>query len=372
MKKIRAVFFNTRFIRITATLLSLSVIPCSFSITINERQDTVESIHDLGVQYINGDGVNASSEKGRYYIHQSALRGYPPGQFHLGILFYTGIGGDKDISCARWWLGKSALSGGETANRAQHILQDIKDDILADPAQKEILTKPTDTRRCMKSPESPYSAAAVQGIKHILSIAESAPVIPPFLTQLKRGKKQAGNIKTHLNKQLSLLQADLIIRKTAPVTTEIPEEITITIAVPPPVTIYPSETVYPPASPVQVSHTPEKTQEIITSPAAPKTKPVSAVNSGNNLRTAPASYYTLQLSSAATPEGLYDTARHYKLSNYVVYETVRHGRQWYVLVYGDYPDLPSARRALKTLPAAITANKPWVRSLKQVQAELMK
>lgn len=372
MKKIRAVFFNTHFLRITATLLSLSVIPCSFSITINEKENTVESVHDLGVQYINGDGVNASPEKGRYYIHQSALRGYPPGQFHLGILFYTGIGGDKDISCARWWLGKSALSGGETANRAQHILQDIKEDILADPAQKEILTKPTDTRRCMTLPESPYSAAAVQGIKHILSVAESAPVTPPFLAQINRGKKQAEQIKIYLNKPLSLLQKELMTRRTAPVTPEIQEEITITIVLPPPVTIYPSETVYPPALPVQVSSAPEKTQESIKSQYAPKTKSVSAGNSGNNLRTAPAHHYTLQLSSAATPGGLYDTARHYKLSNYVVYETVRHGRQWYVLVYGDYPDLTSARRALKNLPAAITANKPWVRSLKQVQAELMK
>ena len=372
MKKIRAIFFNTLVIRITAILLLLSVIPYSSGTTDNNKQDTVESVHDLGVQYINGDGVNVSPRKGRYYIHQSALRGYPLGQFHLGILFYTGIGGDRDISCARWWLGKSALSGGETANRAQHILQDIKEDILADPAQKEIMTKSTDTRRCMQLPESPYSAAAIQGIKNILSIAESAPVIPPFLAQINRGKKQAEQIKIYLNRPLSLLQKELMTRRTAPVTPEIPEEITITIVVPPPVTIYPSETVYPPALPVQVSPTPEKTQEIIKSPAAPKTKPVSAGNSGNNLSTAPGSHYTLQLSSAATPGGLYNTARHYKLSNYVVYETVRHGRQWYVLVYGDYPDLTSARHALKKLLAAITANKPWARSLKQVQAELMK
>ncbi|WP_082956963.1 SPOR domain-containing protein [Morganella psychrotolerans] len=365
MKKIHAVFFNTLVIRITAILLLLSVIPYSSGATDNNKQDTVESVHDIGVQYINGDGVNAFPEKGRYYIHQSALRGYPPGQFHLGILFYTGIGGDKDISCARWWLGKSALSGGETANRAQYILHDIKEDILADPALKEILTRPTDTLRCMQLPESPNSSAAVQGIKHILSIAESAPVTPPFLAQINRGKKQAEQIKIYLNKHLPLLQAELI-------TPEIPEEITITIVIPPPVTIYPSETVYPPALPIQVSRTPEKTQKIIKSPAAPKTKPVFAGNSGSNLRTAPARHYTLQLSSAATPEGLYDTARHYKLSNYVVYETVRHGRQWYVLVYGDYPDLTSARRALKKLPAAVTANKPWARSLKQVQAELMK
>ncbi|MEG0279826.1 MAG: SPOR domain-containing protein [Morganella sp. (in: enterobacteria)] len=372
MKKIHAVFFNTLVIRITAILLLLSVIPYSSGTTDNNKQNTVESVHNLGVQYINGDDVNASPEKGRYYIHQSALRGYPPGQFHLGILFYTGVGGDKDISCARWWLGKSALSGDETARRAQYILQEIKEDLLADPALKEILTTPTDIRRCMQLPESPYFSAAVQGIKYILSIAESVPVIPPFLAQINRGKKQIEKITIHLNMHLPILQTKLMTRIVEPATPEMPEEITITIIAPPPVTVYPSETFYPPALPIQVSGTPEKTQEIIKSPAAPKTKPVSAGNSGNNLRTAPGNHYTLQLSSAATPEGLYDTARHYKLSNYVVYETARHGRKWYVLVYGDYPDLTSARRALKKLPAAVTANKPWARSLKQVQAELMK
>lgn len=72
----------------------------------------------------------------------------------------------------------------------------------------------------------------------------------------------------------------------------------------------------------------------------------------------------------ATPDGLYQSARRHKLSNYLVYETIRNDRQWYVLVYGDYPDLSSAKSALHSLPSAFYNNKPWVRSLKQVQSEL--
>ncbi|EOY9178641.1 hypothetical protein ACYUMR_002113 [Providencia stuartii] len=52
------------------------------------QRTPVEIIHDMGVQLINGDGVPVDLIKGRYYIHQSAIRGYPLGQLHLGILFY--------------------------------------------------------------------------------------------------------------------------------------------------------------------------------------------------------------------------------------------------------------------------------------------
>ncbi|EOV8410814.1 SPOR domain-containing protein [Providencia stuartii] len=58
------------------------------------------------------------------------------------------------------------------------------------------------------------------------------------------------------------------------------------------------------------------------------------------------------------------------MSNYLVYETVRHGRQWYVLVYGEFSNIASAKRALKNLPSAIQRDKPWVRSLRHVQSEL--
>lgn len=53
-----------------------------------------------------------------------------------------------------------------------------------------------------------------------------------------------------------------------------------------------------------------------------------------------------------------------------MYETVRHGRQWYVLVYGEFSNIASAKRALKNLPSAIQRDKPWVRSLRHVQSEL--
>lgn len=95
-----------------------------------------------------------------------------------------------------------------------------------------------------------------------------------------------------------------------------------------------------------------------------------STNLGGDIRSASSRHYTLQLGSAASAEGLYEQARRHKLSNYLVYETVRNNRQWYVLVYGEYPSIRSAKHAIQNLPSAFQRDKPWVRSIQHVQSEL--
>ncbi|WP_052116704.1 SPOR domain-containing protein [Morganella morganii] len=104
--------------------------------------------------------------------------------------------------------------------------------------------------------------------------------------------------------------------------------------------------------------------------AKPERKPAPVLNLGGSPATAPGKHYTLQLSGGTTQGELYRMARQFKLKNYLVYETERHGQRWYVLVAGEYATLTAANQALKGLPAEIRRNGPWVRSLRQVQREL--
>lgn len=90
----------------------------------------LEQIHDLGVQFINGDGVPIDLAKGRYYIQQSALLGYPLGQYHLGVLFFTGEGGTRNSEYATWWLEKAIKANNEVREMAQQALNDIQKDIV--------------------------------------------------------------------------------------------------------------------------------------------------------------------------------------------------------------------------------------------------
>lgn len=86
----------------------------------------LEQIHDLGVQFINGDGIPIDLAKGRYYIQQSALLGYPLGQYHFGVLFFTGEGGTRNSECATWWLEKAIKANNEVREMAQQALNDIQ------------------------------------------------------------------------------------------------------------------------------------------------------------------------------------------------------------------------------------------------------
>ncbi|WP_213993264.1 SPOR domain-containing protein [Sodalis sp. dw_96] len=87
------------------------------------------------------------------------------------------------------------------------------------------------------------------------------------------------------------------------------------------------------------------------------------------IQTAPAGFYTLQLSSASQAATLNAYAHKQQLSQYWVYETRREGKPWYVLVSGVYSSSSQAKSAVAQLPAGIQANKPWARQIGQVKQD---
>lgn len=112
------------------------------------------------------------------------------------------------------------------------------------------------------------------------------------------------------------------------------------------------------------------TTTVYTPPASGKSGVVSG--SAGSLKTAPGSHYTLQLSSASRSDTLNAFAKQQNLPHFMVYETKRDGKPWYVLVSGNYASSAEAKRAIATLPAEVQAKKPWVRPVQQVQQDLKK
>lgn len=108
-----------------------------------------------------------------------------------------------------------------------------------------------------------------------------------------------------------------------------------------------------------------------STPATPA-KPAATASSGGAINTAPANHFTLQLSSASRSDSLNAFARQQNLQHYLVYETSRDGKPWYVLVSGTYPTSADAKRAISSLPAEVQAKKPWVKPVRQVQQDLKK
>lgn len=84
----------------------------------------------------------------------------------------------------------------------------------------------------------------------------------------------------------------------------------------------------------------------------------------------PASHVTLQVSSASRSDTLLAFAKKNNMTDYWVYPTRRDGKPWFILVTGNYASSSEARAALSTLPKDVQTNKPWVRSVQQVQQDL--
>lgn len=102
-----------------------------------------------------------------------------------------------------------------------------------------------------------------------------------------------------------------------------------------------------------------------------KTKPIVQTHAKQtgDLLSAPASNYTLQLSSASRSDSLQTFAKINRLKNYKIYKTLRNGQPWYVLIYGNYCSVSEAKHAIATLPAAVQEKKIWVRKFQQVKQD---
>ena len=82
--------------------------------------------------------------------------------------------------------------------------------------------------------------------------------------------------------------------------------------------------------------------------------------------------YTIQLVSVLNPSRLTQFIHEYQLQDKAfIYQTERNHRHWYVLVYGVYKSKAQARVARDTLPITLRQLQPWVKSVAQVQSELV-
>ncbi len=83
------------------------------------------------------------------------------------------------------------------------------------------------------------------------------------------------------------------------------------------------------------------------------------------------SRYTLQLLGGHDRAGvLRFMQQHQLLGKAAYFRTRRDGRDWYVVVYGSYPDRAAARAARDLLPAGIRKTRPFVRQFSEIHARL--
>jgi DamX protein len=481
------------------------------AVPVVSERNSAAALYQLGVMWMNGEGVEQDIAQGRYWIHLAARHSYPLAQYNLGVMYFDGIGGTYSPQCAQWWLNRAAAQDdSEVRQMAELALQSI----VPEMAQLPKVYRPVTARECDRLPEwrGHGHLSAISELPHgdidtekmlpaedltVTAPEQEEPAVVYLVPEAAATKTETAKdavketaepVQTSPEKEAAALPvsgtevseteagvvndggtepvasalvseteitaigaaeqkapaentAEAVIRTdtraltdttssgevTEPETGKPDAEVSLSAAawdneqsskagvaaVAPDMSVVADEggdhtdmtSADPgrriPAPDAESSRTtgkesidnqgvraaalsgtagknteipadslPEKPVILKPREIRPAVVPPPVLNLGGSPATAPGKHYTLQLSGGQTQDELYRTARKHKLTNYLVYETERHGQRWYVLVAGEYPTLTAANKALKALPAELRRNGPWVRSLGQVQREL--
>jgi DamX protein len=82
-------------------------------------------------------------------------------------------------------------------------------------------------------------------------------------------------------------------------------------------------------------------------------------------------YFTIQLLSGHSLDALHSyTQKHQLQKQAIFYRTLRDGKQWFVLLYGSFPDRNHALAAIEKLPEEVRKSRPWPRRFANIHGEL--
>lgn len=165
-------------------------------------------------------------------------------------------------------------------------------------------------------------------------------------------------------------QAVIEPHKTQPAQTKPQATAKTTVAEPKPVTTAKRSEPAPVKAPTAAAAPKAATPAATASTAAPAAGGAMVTGDASAIKGAPGSHYTLQLSSSSNSANLNAWAKKENLQHYMVYQTVRNGQPWYVLISGVYASKDEAKRAVSTLPADVQAKNPWAKPIHQVQSDL--
>lgn len=83
-------------------------------------------------------------------------------------------------------------------------------------------------------------------------------------------------------------------------------------------------------------------------------------------------HYTLQIMASRQIGAIKDFLARYPLGTQAsYYHTYYQNKNWYVLIYGDFPSVAQAKQAIQQLPVSVKNMHPWVKSYRTVQKEIL-
>ena len=86
------------------------------------EQGKAEAQYNLGLIYINGQGIKQNYKKAKEWFTKAAEQDLANAQYNLAVMYYNGNGGRSNLSLAKKWIGKACENGHKEACKKYKIL----------------------------------------------------------------------------------------------------------------------------------------------------------------------------------------------------------------------------------------------------------
>ncbi len=277
------------------------------------KQGNPEGMYNLSLMYKRGIGVEPNPHQFQYWLNQAAELDYAPAQYDLGLMKLHGKDMERNISEGKLWLMKASNNGYVDA---QYYLGTL---LLNGHILKPDKEMATDL----------LSAAAKQGHQ-----AAKQSMIDIKIMQ-QREKTAKGN--------------DVVLSPSTPSATD--EDVSINRS--------------KILSTVVLNESLVKEQEPV---AETRQQSVEVKQAGSWLSRQDASTFTIQLLASKDQANIKRFLRSIPgaIKTHSYQYTVK-GETWTGIATGIYPSRKEANLAIRTLPAALKKNKPWVRNIGSLQ-----
>ncbi|MDI3324478.1 SPOR domain-containing protein [Pontibacterium granulatum] len=294
--------------------------------------------YNLGVAYTRGDGVEVNLSKAVHWFKQAVALGNPYAQRDLASLYVEGLGIEKDPAQA-YLLYKASAEQGITVSQLQTGLMLLRGEGVArNPDEAKVwLSKAAQSN----DPTAQYTMGL------LLSDAD-----PQASADWYRKASTQGNGYAMHNLALFYLYGRGVKQDYSKALNWAEKSIAAGVSE--------SKGLQQQILQLMGENRPEPHQYVV-------------VRDARWLEAKPDEDYLIQISRQDSEKAAYAYLEKHKVTGPIgIYREALADKTTYIVTYGDYRDLSSAKDAVKSLPEGVQHYKPWVRSyqsLKQVLAE---
>lgn len=319
-----------------------------------------------------GRGTEADPAAAVRWFEAAALQGHPEAQNNLGTMLENGIGTAANPTQAAKWYERAAMQGVRDAQASLARLYREGRGVEADGDKVEYWTA---RARGEREDEPPPGSAPTRPAPAVAAAgSETAPKAPkvemkPVVAAPPPKPKPPAEKKAVTTASAAVAEPPEK-KKEVPASSEPAKSATPPVRAD--VSVSPKKEPRQPAQTAQTKPAPEKPVARTRPEPAKKeerTPPTASASAPAGwLEAAPDKHYTAQLIGSRSPDALEKFVSKNGLGDHAeLLQTQRDGRDWYLIVYGEFPSRSAANTALRKLPDAVRKHGGWVRTIGEIR-----